>query len=229
MKLDALVAPLPFVELDESRAIRRRGHEERVVAELIRLSRSNGRSPDRPDCHRRQSRVAVARRLTPLARRIIRGARGLFRQDRLREGGGRDSNPRPPGPQPGALPTELPPPSRHSVASRGPGYPLAARPRSSADRAAAFEAACGGSIPPGAIRNRVAKPTPHGYAGPSGHRRPPSGGWCSPRCTLGGAGRSSRIVRRRRSAWRAASRRSDTRRPYAASTCSSPTNGDSSS
>src|SRR5207342_2414296 len=25
-------------------------------------------------------------------------------------GGGRDSNPRPPGPQPGALPTELPPP-----------------------------------------------------------------------------------------------------------------------
>src|SRR3954468_7699658 len=26
------------------------------------------------------------------------------------EGGGRDSNPRPPGPQPGALPTELPPP-----------------------------------------------------------------------------------------------------------------------
>ena len=29
----------------------------------------------------------------------------------LAEGGGRDSNPRPPGPQPGALPTELPPPS----------------------------------------------------------------------------------------------------------------------
>src|SRR5438552_18689832 len=27
-----------------------------------------------------------------------------------REGGGWDSNPRPPGPQPGALPTELPPP-----------------------------------------------------------------------------------------------------------------------
>jgi len=44
MKLDALVAPLPFVELDESRAIRRRGHEERVVAELIRL----GRSDDHP-------------------------------------------------------------------------------------------------------------------------------------------------------------------------------------
>ena len=32
-----------------------------------------------------------------------------------REGGGRDSNPRPPGPQPGALPTELPPPRPHRV------------------------------------------------------------------------------------------------------------------
>src|SRR6266536_6581847 len=33
-----------------------------------------------------------------------------------REGGGRDSNPRPPGPQPGALPTELPPPRpRHGT------------------------------------------------------------------------------------------------------------------
>jgi hypothetical protein len=33
------------------------------------------------------------------------------------KGGERDSNPRPPGPQPGALPTELPPPrSRYSVA-----------------------------------------------------------------------------------------------------------------
>src|SRR5207247_353245 len=29
---------------------------------------------------------------------------------RAGEGGGRDSNPRPPGPQPGALPAELPPP-----------------------------------------------------------------------------------------------------------------------
>src|SRR4051794_23632309 len=36
----------------------------------------------------------------------------------LRKGGGRDLNPRPPGPQPGALPTELPPPRpRHR--SRG--------------------------------------------------------------------------------------------------------------
>src|SRR5437660_5127547 len=35
-----------------------------------------------------------------------------------RKGGGWDSNPRPPGPQPGALPTELPPPrSAYSLAS----------------------------------------------------------------------------------------------------------------
>src|SRR5438876_9230088 len=44
------------------------------------------------------------------------------------EGGGRDSNPRPPGPQPGALPTELPPPSPDSVArsraGSGPGAGL---------------------------------------------------------------------------------------------------------
>src|SRR5438105_11956779 len=41
------------------------------------------------------------------------------------KGGGRDSNPRPPGPQPGALPTELPPPrSGYSVASRGRGLCL---------------------------------------------------------------------------------------------------------
>ena len=38
------------------------------------------------------------------------------------KGGGRDSNPRPPGPQPGALPTELPPPrGRERIApARGP-------------------------------------------------------------------------------------------------------------
>src|SRR5205085_7605700 len=37
---------------------------------------------------------------------------------RAGEGGGRDSNPRPPGPQPGALPTELPPPrSGHRIAA----------------------------------------------------------------------------------------------------------------
>jgi hypothetical protein len=37
------------------------------------------------------------------------------------EGGGRDSNPRPPGPQPGALPTELPPPRAHIVSASSSG------------------------------------------------------------------------------------------------------------
>jgi hypothetical protein len=39
------------------------------------------------------------------------------------------------------------------------------RPRSSVDRAADFESACGGSIPPGAISSRLATANPHGYAG----------------------------------------------------------------
>src|SRR5512133_4011546 len=44
-------------------------------------------------------------------------------------GGGRDLNPRPPGPQPGALPTELPPPrtaqnSRFPPPRRGPAAGL---------------------------------------------------------------------------------------------------------
>jgi hypothetical protein len=46
----------------------------------------------------------------------------------LRRGGGGDSNPRPPGPQPGALPTELPPP-RPEQSSRGRGCLPTSRPR----------------------------------------------------------------------------------------------------
>jgi hypothetical protein len=42
---------------------------------------------------------------------------------------------------------------------------LAARPRSSVDRAADFESACGGSIPPGAISSRLATPNPRGCVG----------------------------------------------------------------
>ena len=41
------------------------------------------------------------------------------RPDFRRLGGGGDSNPRPPGPQPGALPTELPPPRSADKNSRG--------------------------------------------------------------------------------------------------------------
>ena len=69
------------------------------------------------------------------------------------EGGERDSNPRPPGPQPGALPTELPPPRGAQNSDELCGILaaiLGTGPRSSVDRAAGFEPACGGSIPPGA-------------------------------------------------------------------------------
>ena len=65
-------------------------------------------------------------------------------------GGGRGSNPRPPGPQPGALPTELPPPRGGQDSASNCGILTPRRPRSSVDRAAGFEPACGGSIPPGA-------------------------------------------------------------------------------
>ena len=44
------------------------------------------------------------------------GRRRLRRRCLQPIGGGRDSNPRPPGPQPGALPTELPPPRPDRVA-----------------------------------------------------------------------------------------------------------------
>src|SRR5438552_8688993 len=46
-----------------------------------------------------------------------------------REGGGWDSNPRPPGPQPGALPTELPPPWTGQDSGVPPGRPALFRRR----------------------------------------------------------------------------------------------------
>src|SRR5689334_16301046 len=54
-------------------------------------------------------------------------------------GGGRDSNPRPPGPQPGALPTELPPPRAHIVtAAAGRARALADGSDSSSGRSCRF-------------------------------------------------------------------------------------------
>ena len=57
-------------------------------------------------------------------RRVARRKSAPLRE--ISRGGGRDSNPRPPGPQPGALPTELPPPwtgqdtpARAGVSRRG--------------------------------------------------------------------------------------------------------------
>ena len=59
--------------------------------------------------------------------------------------GGGSSAGRAPGCGPGGRGFESRPPPLSPI------YPLAARPRSSADRAAGFEPACGGSTPPGAI------------------------------------------------------------------------------
>ena len=62
---------------------------------------------------RRASALVVATALPPpssVGSEKCDSASSRFRSG-LAEGGGRDSNPRPPGPQPGALPTELPPPS----------------------------------------------------------------------------------------------------------------------
>src|SRR3954451_13566024 len=64
-----------------------------------------------------RGRGSQALAATPKPTELVMAAK---RADFRREGGGRDSNPRPPGPQPGALPTELPPPrSGHRIARRG--------------------------------------------------------------------------------------------------------------
>ena len=69
------------------------------------------------------------------------------------EGGGRDSNPRPPGPQPGALPTELPPPrQRHIVARCAAALPGYAGRRDGSGR---LSEAAGGRRRPAARRSRL--------------------------------------------------------------------------
>src|SRR6266540_6846744 len=56
--------------------------------------------------------AALSTELRGLAQAASRLAFGVLtkRRRRVWQGGGWDSNPRPPGPQPGALPAELPPP-----------------------------------------------------------------------------------------------------------------------
>src|SRR2546425_7317941 len=64
---------------------------------------------------------------------------------RCSRGGGWDSNPRPPGPQPGALPTELPPPRgvlRIATPHRGRDKAPGARPGRSRDFPAALRRLC---------------------------------------------------------------------------------------
>ena len=121
---------------------------------------------------RRQQRVGAG----TLSERVQSGDPGGDACDDLShpsQGGGRDSNPRPPGPQPGALPAELPPPrpTQDTRRSRADGSTLrraraggrgatvgCVRPRSSVDRAADFESARGGSTPPGAMRPWTEEP-----------------------------------------------------------------------
>src|SRR5215218_857697 len=81
------------------------------------LGRESGRKGRYRDDLRRHRRLLETgarggrrRRRLRIPRRATGGPRSNAAA--LGEGGGRDSNPRPPGPQPGALPTELPPPRR---------------------------------------------------------------------------------------------------------------------
>src|SRR6266487_6580995 len=80
----------------------------RADSKSAALPLSYGAQPSKGECARALSR---SREAGPHA-----GPAGRKRlAAKEREGGGGDSNPRPPGPQPGALPTELPPPREAKV------------------------------------------------------------------------------------------------------------------
>ena len=88
-------------------AAERSDHVEHAQREDEELRRRRQSVP----AHRRGSLDATF----AAAKRTPQGSSrsGIRAADQARtRGGGRDSNPRPPGPQPGALPTELPPPRR---------------------------------------------------------------------------------------------------------------------
>ena len=78
-----------------------------------------------------------------------------------------------------------PPPASDGVG----GYAPPARPRSSEDRAADFESACGGSIPPGAIGFPNACPS----RSASGDARADPGGQCAPVATSATSRKSARL------------------------------------
>src|SRR5215218_10260476 len=101
---------------DRGRA-RQGGHAKGRDDRRYALGRESGRKGTHRDDLRRHRRLLETgarggrrRRRLRIARRATGGPRSNAAA--LGEGGGRDSNPRPPGPQPGALPTELPPPRR---------------------------------------------------------------------------------------------------------------------
>src|SRR5205814_7291799 len=87
----------------------------RVYCRRERGSASSRRRANREEWPREESNLRAWIRSPPLYP-LSYGA-----ESRETEGGGGDSNPRPPGPQPGALPTELPPPREQ----RGHGTRLA--------------------------------------------------------------------------------------------------------
>ena len=71
-----------------------------------RSARAPGRSKEPREARANDEPASGRRRSLPEPGEMTKPAR----QAGFRKGGERDSNPRPPGPQPGALPTELPPP-----------------------------------------------------------------------------------------------------------------------
>src|SRR5215203_4923720 len=98
-----------------------------------RLRATVSGSPTSASRQRKAARTATVRRVATrmgaqgnliAARSIATSADGP--RGGSERGGERDSNPRPPGPQPGALPTELPPP-RRGQDSGGPCGILTAR------------------------------------------------------------------------------------------------------
>ena len=86
----------------------RRGHGRRLT--LGHRGRGEGGPRDDLRPHRRLVGAGAARSRRRGRLRLDSASRRAPRRDAVTEGGGRDLNPRPPGPQPGALPTELPPP-----------------------------------------------------------------------------------------------------------------------
>jgi hypothetical protein len=134
------------------------------------------------------------------------GARGAGRKGRptpspprfgQTKGGGWDSNPRPPGPQPGALPTELPPPrSGYRVPRRMPLYPLPGAPVAQWTERRTSNPRVAGSNPAGRVREPPLRRVSV---------------FCGSCCVLGVASRvasapSARVARRTLAACRSSSR-----------------------
>src|SRR5690242_16787028 len=89
-------------------ADRREPHDQAALARSTRMAPGGVEPP-----HADSKSAALSTELRGRSGNSVAAVRAPI------EGGGGDSNPRPPGPQPGALPTELPPP--RSAAKRSAG------------------------------------------------------------------------------------------------------------